>query len=371
MRPSWSGIWLLGVGFRSRDGRVAGTLDAVLVPFGDGAIEVHGGRIARARGRRPELERELALRSARSLRTGPRASTGRSLVVEGLGCAGASRPGWVGARRVGAWWRPGAGRRCGTRGFGAGERARGGSRGSRFGRVVRGRPRSGSRVHASAETRTPCSVFEQVPRAGRGGARGGSPPQSDAGAQRDAQAAYALGLTPRFGGGKEDFPKARSSRWARRSWRCGSTESISGFGPSELGLRREAEALALELTPSEDKVRRNVARAARASCRSAPAGRASELEGGPGQPCGARRARRRARADQHARSHAGSSPACGARGRRARGSGTRVAREFVVEAARARAARGARATPRVPGERRSRARRVAGDLREAELSSVT
>ena len=46
VRLGWGGVWLLGVGLRGREARLLGTVDSVFVPFGDGTVEVHGGRIA-------------------------------------------------------------------------------------------------------------------------------------------------------------------------------------------------------------------------------------------------------------------------------------------------------------------------------------
>jgi hypothetical protein len=81
VRPSFRGLWLLDVSVKSTEPRrVEGTLDAVLVPFAGGAVEVHGGRFA-LRGSVSELRRALRLNAEPS---GAARGQARSVRAEGL-----------------------------------------------------------------------------------------------------------------------------------------------------------------------------------------------------------------------------------------------------------------------------------------------
>lgn len=80
VRPSFGGVWLLGVRVTSRDvRRIEGSVDAVLVPFGGGAIEVHGGRVA-LRGTPEQIRASLRASNERAQPSGAK----QPLVADGL-----------------------------------------------------------------------------------------------------------------------------------------------------------------------------------------------------------------------------------------------------------------------------------------------
>ncbi|HEY3499709.1 MAG TPA: biosynthetic peptidoglycan transglycosylase [Polyangiaceae bacterium] len=80
VRPSFGGLWLLDVSLKSQEsGRLDGRVDAVFVPFGDRAIEVHGGRVA-LRGKPGEVRAALRNRAERSEGGG----RSRALRVDGI-----------------------------------------------------------------------------------------------------------------------------------------------------------------------------------------------------------------------------------------------------------------------------------------------
>ena len=80
VRPGFGGLWLFEVSVKSQDaGRLDGRVDSVFVPFGDRAIEVHGGRVA-VRGKPSEVRSALRSRAERTEGSG----RSRALAVDGI-----------------------------------------------------------------------------------------------------------------------------------------------------------------------------------------------------------------------------------------------------------------------------------------------
>jgi hypothetical protein len=269
VRPTLSGIWLLGVQVRGREGRVSGLINSVRVPFGAGAIEVHGGRL-RVRGRLEEVERSLAPEGQRQAPSGPR----RELRVDGLDVH------WTELDRAGtSFFVWGAG---GVRGP-AVEQVRAdrvqaetpgivlvvlspevalGSRGP--GRLRRLRAREAS-VELDLDAPKPRGLEPAL----------AEPP----GAAR--QLGYALALETARAVAREALPEGaevgvESARLAVTFHR----EHL-GFGPSRAALRREAAALSLEITPSEASSAGATPLALRAKLPLGADAPSVELSGGP------------------------------------------------------------------------------------------
>jgi hypothetical protein len=253
VRPGWGGVWLLGLTLRGRSGRVTGSVNAVRVPYGEGPLEVHGGSIV-LRGTPALIEQELS-----SDRSGPAGASSRRLVrADGLGIT----------------WR---------------ELDQRGSALHAWGLRVE-RDAQGDRVHADlvhAETRG--GVFEtkgvelalglggaarlrqvRIERAEaaldldaigrRSGASGGTPavsapapgaPPSTGGAAGSGRTRYALGLASAAEVAKQALPVGAEVRVESVSLALAFHGEHLGFGPSEVRLEREPDALALEILPSE------------------------------------------------------------------------------------------------------------------------
>jgi hypothetical protein len=295
VRLGWGGVWLLGVGVHGRQGRVRGTIDAVFVPTGDGPIEVHGGRFA-LRGTPQELERALAPDSAGTPGSGAR----RELVADGVSVRWVelesrgwelSAWGFAAARRLdGDVIRldlarvTGPGANFEARGLGVSLAPRGPLRLRKVSvaraeaaidlDAVRASARNAAASNAGAlGSATPPSPMpaSSVPPAASGAVPSTAPPR----------AAYALGLSALSEVAKQATPEGaelhvRSALVALRF----QGEEL-GFGPSELRVRREAEGLALELTPSEGQATGATALALRAKVPLGAGPTSVELEGGP------------------------------------------------------------------------------------------
>jgi len=251
VRPAWGAIWLLGVSFHGRTGRVRGRIDAVRVPLGGGPIEVHGGLLT-LRGRPDELERDVMSETERA---SSGHGAGRSLRADGLAV------GWTELDRRGSSvevWGLTAERRTDldsarldlarvrttgaaaeTRGL---ELALGRSGEARLRRLevarsdatldldVFGRSNAASTNARSGRTTDPAPALPN----------GGS-----------ARASYALGFEALREIAKQALPAGADVRLHAASLALGFHGEHLGFGPSEVNLRREPDALALEVAPSE------------------------------------------------------------------------------------------------------------------------
>ncbi len=272
VRLGSAGVWLLGVGVRSREGRVAGRLDALHVPlFGDGAIELHGGRVA-LRGTPSELARELAPERTGKDGQGAR----RALIADGVSVR------WLELDSRGSAvdaWGLALARRSDTDAIRL-DLARLAGPGMSFearGVAVTLGSRGTARLRKVAVERVEAAVDLDAVRARRPEAPS-APPAASTPTPRGA---VALGLAALSDVTKQATPEGaelhvRSALVALRF----QGEHL-GFGPSELRVRREAEALALELTPGEGASAGATPLALRAKLPFGPGVTAIEVEGGP------------------------------------------------------------------------------------------
>jgi hypothetical protein len=300
VRLGWGGVWLLGVGVQGREERVRGTVDAVFVPMGEGPIEAHGGRFA-LRGTPQELKRALAADGAGTAGAGAR----RELVADGVsvrwvelesrgwelrtwGVAAARRPdGDVIRLDVARITGPGA--NFEVRGLGVTLAPRGPAR-LRKVSVVRAEAavdldavRASTRNAAASSTVALGSATPPSSAAPSPTLAGSTPPGASGSVPSTVppRAAYALGLAALSELAKQATPEGAELhvRSALVGLRFHGEEL--GFGPSELRVRREAEGLALELTPSEGQATGATALALRAKVPFGAGPTSVELEGGP------------------------------------------------------------------------------------------
>jgi hypothetical protein len=287
VRLGWGGVWLLAVGLRGREGRLGGTVDAVFVPFGDSAIEVHGGRIA-LRGTPEELARTLRSERAGTGEAGSR----RALVATGVGLRWRELDarGW----ELSAWGLGGE-RRAETdeirldlarlTGPGAVLEARGVA-------VALG-ARGLGRLRRVTVTRADAAVDLDAMR-GSAVAQSRARPAPPVGSAAPAASAVATGPTPPTPRGVYALGLAALSDVAKQATPEGAELHVGsalvalrfdgehlGFGPSELRVRREAEALALELTPGEAQSAGATPLSLRAKLPFGAGATSIELEGGP------------------------------------------------------------------------------------------
>ena len=289
VRPTWTGVWLFGVGIRGRNGRITGRLEAVRVPFGDAAVEVHGGRLT-LRGAAVELEHELAPEQAEPSGNGG----GRRLVrADGLSVA------WNELDRRGStikiWGlaaeRAGDGDRLHL--DAARAETRGGvfetknvdvslaARGSARLRQVRVE-RLGAALDLELLGGTdPASSISGRPPGGSARAANGSAAHQPVTDGASSRARYALGLAAAAEIAKQALPEGAQARVDSALVALAFHGEHLGFGPSEVTLRREATALALELEPSERPSAGATALALSGKLPFGPEPPVVELEGGP------------------------------------------------------------------------------------------
>ncbi len=290
VRPTWTGVWLLGVGIHGRSGRITGRLEAVRVPFGDAAVEVHGGHLT-LRGTVGELERELAPEQHEPSGNGG----GRRLVrADGLSVA------WNQLDRRGSNLQIGG---LAAERSGDGDRlhldtahveTRGGALDTKNVEVSLAAHGSGRlrQVHIGR-----LAAALDLELLGRGGdvassaarpAPGGSASATHGSAANEpvaqgasSPAGYALGLATAAEIAKQALPEGAQARVDSALFALTFHGEHLGFGPSEVTLRREATALALELEPSERPSAGATALALRGKLPFGPEPPLVELEGGP------------------------------------------------------------------------------------------
>jgi hypothetical protein len=242
VRPTWSGIWLLGVGLNGRTGRIVGRLDSVRMPFGDAPIEVHGGHVS-MRGTLDEIERELAPEREH---TGG-ASARRLVHVDGLGLS------WTELdRRTSSLEVWGLGVERDTEAdhvhvdLVRGE-TRGGAAEARRVELLLAAHGAG-RLHALHVARVEAALDLDVLGRSSAGSAGGSTAKPRGPA---TTAAYALGLSTASEIAKQALPEGTELAVASALFALRFHGEHLGFGPSEVKLHRERDALTLELDPSE------------------------------------------------------------------------------------------------------------------------
>jgi hypothetical protein len=281
VRPTWSGVWLLGVGVHGRSGRIVGRIEAVRVPFGEGPIEVHGGRVA-LRGTREDLEREVAPERRES----SGAAGGRRLVrADGLNVV------WAEADRRGSalevWGLAVERTRQGDRVHvdAAHAATRGGVFDTKDVEVALAAQGEGrlrevrvGRLEAALELDLLGGHANASPngRAPNGGVPGEPPAPATA-----ARARYALGLATAAAIAKQALPEGASARIDSALFALAFHGEHLGFGPSQVMLRREATALALEVAPSAQPSAGATALALRGKLPFGAEPPVVELEGGP------------------------------------------------------------------------------------------
>lgn len=237
VRPSWRGVWLFGVGFRARDDRVAGSLDAAFVPFGQGALEVHGGRVT-VRGTPEQVERALAPETAS--RGGP--GSRRTVDVDGLAAS------WTGVDRRGtsftAWGLAFAHAAGSDRVHldvarldspGASVEARGVE--LALGAPATGRLRS---LHV-ATARAALNLD----------ALGHAAPKAQAIAAGSSKTGVVLALATAAALARDAAPEGAEVTVESAVLGLAFHAERLGFGPSRVRVRREADALSLEVAPSD------------------------------------------------------------------------------------------------------------------------
>jgi hypothetical protein len=284
VRPSWGGVWLLGVGFRGPNGRVTGRVDAVRVPFGDAPVEIHGGAIA-LRGPPAEIQREISPEHAAS--PAPR---GRRLVrADGLGVhwseldrRGSGLQAWgVAVERTADSDRVHVDlARAETRG-GALEAS-----GVALSLAAAGTGRV-RQVHVDrAEAALDLDALtRRAERATNGTPSGTTKVPSDetatAGSSPAARAGYALGFATVAEVAKQALPEGAGVRVDSALLALRFHGEHLGFGPSEVDVHREADALALEVSPSERPSAGATALSLRGKLPFGADAPSVELEGGP------------------------------------------------------------------------------------------
>jgi len=271
VRPGWDGIWLLDVAVRSRTGRVAGTVDAVRVPFGDRAVAVHGGRLV-LRGTADELERELSSAGPVEGPGGRRLVTADGIAVvlleadrrgSGLhawGVGGAREPEGdrISASLVqvtvpgGHWALRGVDVRLGARGPGR-------LRSVRMAEADLGVDLGALRATAGA------------------GAMGGATPSP----APVTKVGVALALPAVAGLAKQALPEGAGVEIASTRVLATYRGEHLGFGPSRVSVRRADHMLTLEVTPSEGASRGTTPLALRGKLPLGAGAPSLELEGGP------------------------------------------------------------------------------------------
>jgi hypothetical protein len=288
VRPTWTGVWLLGVGLRGRSGRIAGRLEAVRVPFGEAAVEVHGGHV-NLRGTVAELEREVAPeRREPRVEGGARRlvrADGLSLAWDELDRRGSKLEIWgLAAERtkdgerlhLDAAHAATRGGTCETKNVEVSLAARGSGRlrHVRIGRLAAALDldmlgRGGSVLRGATSVAT-------------GGARATSGSvANEPAAGASSRAGYALGLAAAAEIAKQALPEGAEARVDSALVALAFHGEHLGFGPSEVTLRREAAALALELAPSERPSAGATALALRGKLPFGPEPPLLEIEGGP------------------------------------------------------------------------------------------
>ncbi|HTQ07838.1 MAG TPA: biosynthetic peptidoglycan transglycosylase [Polyangiaceae bacterium] len=279
VRPTLGGVWLLGVTFRGRDARVRGEVDAVRVPFGNGPIEVHGGRLV-LRGRLQELQRDVS-----SDRTGSTSGRGgRLLRADGLGLR------WTEFDRRGSTleaWGVAAERRADADGARVDllrARSRGGAVDAHDIELALART-GDARLKRLELSRVVASL--DLDAFGRDGDVGGAParpPASPASTRTPSpggRAGAVLGLEAFAEVAKQALPTGAEVRTQSALVALGFHGEHLGFGPSEVSLRREPDALALEVAPSERSSRGATPLALRGRLPFGADPPSVELEGGP------------------------------------------------------------------------------------------
>jgi hypothetical protein len=257
VRPTWGGVWLVGVSFRGESGRVGGRVEAVRVPFGAGPIEVHGGQLA-LRGTPAEIQRELL-----GDRAGSGGSGARRLVhADGLGVTwtdldqrGSRLEAWgIAAERgaAGDHFRVDLAR---MQTQGAALETAGVELGLAANGVGRLRQVAVKRAEAAVDldalaghTAATGTALTSSPSRSRSAANGSSTPTLGDGSTR---ARYALGVALAVEIAKQALPEGAEARVESALLGLRFHGEHLGFGPSEVSLRREPAALALEVSPSE------------------------------------------------------------------------------------------------------------------------
>ncbi len=282
VRPGWGAIWLLGVSFRGRTGRVQGRVDAVRVPLGGGPIEVHGG-ILSLRGRPEELERDVMSENERG---SSGHGGGRLVRADGLAVS------WTELDRrssnVQAWGLA-AERRTDSdtarvdlaRVRSAGAAAE--TRGIELALARTGTARLRRLELARVDARLDLDVFGRtnVVSTNARAAPATDPAGAAAPNAASSQASYALGLEALREIAKQALPNGADVKAHAASLALGFHGEHLGFGPSEVSLRREPDALALEVAPSERSNSGATALALRGRLPFGPDSPSVELEGGP------------------------------------------------------------------------------------------
>ena len=289
VRPTWTGVWLLGVGIQGRTGRIRGLLDAVRLPFGDAPVEVHGGDL-RLQGTPGELERELApeRREASGNGGGRRRvrADGLSLAWDELDKRGSALELWgLSAERTAqadhvhidaahAQTRGGA---FDTKNVEV-SLAAGGS--GRLRQVRVERLEAALDLDALGGHAGTAGAARQSPN-GSVHAPNGSAASDPAEHSASAGARYALGLAAAAEIAKQALPEGAQARIESALFALAFHGEHLGFGPSEVTLRREATALGLEVEPSERPSAGTTALALRGKLPFGPEPPVVELEGGP------------------------------------------------------------------------------------------
>jgi Transglycosylase len=268
VRPTWRGVWLLGVGVRGREDRVSGTLDAVLVPFGAGPLEIHGGRVV-LRGTLEQVVESLAPEHASVDR-----SARRRVELDGLGVSwteldqhGSSVAAWgIALSRQEALDRAHVDLVVAE--------SRGGSVEARRIDLVAGVRGAGRLRSLHVATARVALNLDAL------GRDGSSAPVSVAAGDAH-RAGVVLALSAAGAIAQEAMPEgAELSVESARMGLSFHGEHL-GFGPSHASVRRSADALELELTPSERSSPGTTPLALRGRLPFGTAAPSFELEGGP------------------------------------------------------------------------------------------
>ena len=253
VRPSFGGIWLLEVGVQSRTGRVAGTVDAVLVPFGDAPIEVHGGRLS-LRGTPDELASELRSERRADEGTGSRRlllADGLSVRLEGADERGTSVELWgAGGKRETAGDRAHADRVRVT--------TPGGDFTLRNVDVALGARGPGRLRNVHAKEAELALDFDAIrrsagPTEGPAGKTQASPkvPVGPEGTAAPGVAQLALALPAVVAVAKQALPDGVEATLGAARFAVRYRGEHLGFGPSSVMVKRLGDAVTLEVTPSE------------------------------------------------------------------------------------------------------------------------
>lgn len=245
VRPAWGAIWLLGVNFRGRTGRVEGRLEAVRVPLAGGRLEVHGG-VLTLRGRPEELEGDV-MPEAAQVSSGH--GSGRWVRADGIALS------WSELDRRGSsvrLWGLAAERRADADSARVDvARVRTAGAAAELYGIELGLARSGAARLRRLEVARADATFDldALGRSNVGSTR--ALPGRPAAASAGGRASYALAFEALRELAKQALPAGADVRVHAASFALGFHGEHLGFGPSEVSFGREPDALALAVSPSE------------------------------------------------------------------------------------------------------------------------